>query len=130
MRGARKLNTYPPADPATAAESLQLCLTLCNPVDGSPPGSSVSEILQVRILEWVAISFSNACMHANLLQSCLTLSYPLGSSPSGSSVHRILQTSILEWVAISFSSTEHIHNIIHVHILSLFLFLLDFVKNH
>ena len=114
---------------AAAAKSLQLCPTLCNPIDGSPPGYSVSEILQARILEWVAISFSNACMHAKLLQSCLTLSYPLGSSPSGSSVHRILQLSILEWVSISFSSTEHIHNIIHVHILSLFLFLLDFVKN-
>ena len=37
---------------------------LCNPTDGSPPGSSVPGILQARILEWVAISFSNACMHA------------------------------------------------------------------
>ena len=45
---------------AAAAKSLQLCPTLCNPIDGSPPGSSVSGILQARILEWVAISFSNA----------------------------------------------------------------------
>ena len=45
---------------AVAAKSLQLCLTLCNPTDGSPPGSSVPGILQVRTLEWVAISFSNA----------------------------------------------------------------------
>ena len=47
-------------DPATAAtaKSLQSCLTLCDPVDGSPPGSSVPGILQARILEWVAISFS------------------------------------------------------------------------
>ena len=43
-----------------AAVSLQLCPTLCNPIDGSPPGSSVSGILQERTLEWVAISFSNA----------------------------------------------------------------------
>ena len=43
-----------------AAKSLQLCLTLCNPIDGSPLGSSVPGILQARILEWVAISFSNA----------------------------------------------------------------------
>ena len=41
-----------------AAKSLQLCLTLCNPIDGSPLGSSVPGILQARILEWVAIPFS------------------------------------------------------------------------
>ena len=46
---------------ATAtAKSLQLCPTLCDHIDGSPPGSSVPGILQARILEWVAISFSNA----------------------------------------------------------------------
>ena len=43
---------------ATAAKSLQSCLTLCNPIDSSPPGSSIPGILQTRILEWVAISFS------------------------------------------------------------------------
>ena len=42
-----------------AAKSLQLCPTLCNPIDGSPPGSPVPGILQARTLEWVAISFSN-----------------------------------------------------------------------
>ena len=46
--------------PAAAAKSLQSCLTLCDPIDGSPPGSPVPGILQVRTLEWVAISFSNA----------------------------------------------------------------------
>ena len=45
---------------AAAAKSLQSCLTLCDPVDGSPPGSPVPGILQARTLEWVAISFSNA----------------------------------------------------------------------
>ena len=45
---------------AAAAKSLQSCPTLCNPIDGSPPGSSVPGILQLRTLEWVAISFSNA----------------------------------------------------------------------
>ena len=44
---------------AAAAKSLQSCPTLCNPIDGSPLGSSVPGILQARILEWVAISFSN-----------------------------------------------------------------------
>ena len=43
-----------------AAKSRQLCPTLCDPIDGSPPGSSVPGILQARTLEWVAISFSNA----------------------------------------------------------------------
>ena len=66
---------------AAAAKSLQSCLTLCDPTDGSPPGSSVPGILQARILDcpvsnWiiqyptgVAISFSNACMHVKSLQS-------------------------------------------------------------
>jgi len=44
---------------AAAAMSLQSCPTLCNPIDGSQPGSPVSGILQARVLEWVAISFSN-----------------------------------------------------------------------
>ena len=45
---------------AAAAKLLQLCPTLCDPIDGGPPGSTVPEILQARTLEWVAISFSNA----------------------------------------------------------------------
>ena len=45
---------------ATAAKSLQSCPTLCDPIDGSPPGSPVHGILQARTPEWVAISFSNA----------------------------------------------------------------------
>ena len=45
---------------AAAAKSLQSCPTLCDPIDGSPPGSPVPEILQARTLEWVAISFFNA----------------------------------------------------------------------
>jgi len=44
----------------TTTKSLQLCPTLCDPIDGSPPGSPVPEILQARTLEWIAISFSNA----------------------------------------------------------------------
>ena len=45
---------------AAAAKSLQSCLILCDPIDGSPPGSPVPGTLQARTLEWVAISFSNA----------------------------------------------------------------------
>ena len=51
---------FPLSAAAAAAKSLQSCLTLCDPIDGSPPGSPVPGILQARILEWVAISFSNA----------------------------------------------------------------------
>ena len=49
-----------PVAAAAAAKSLQSCPTLCDPIDGSPPGSPVPGILQARTLEWVAISFSNA----------------------------------------------------------------------
>ena len=70
---------------------------LCDPTDGSPPGSSIPGILQARTLEWVAISFSNACMRAKLLQLCPTLCNPTDSSPPGSSVHRTLQARTLEW---------------------------------
>ena len=45
---------------AAAAKSLQSCPTLCDPIDGSPPGSAIPGILQARTLEWVAISLSNA----------------------------------------------------------------------
>ena len=49
-----------PVPSAASAKSLQSCLTLCDPIDGSPPGSPVPGILQARTLERVAISFSNA----------------------------------------------------------------------
>ena len=88
---------------AAAAKLLQSCLILCDPIDGSPPGSCVPGILQARILECVAISFSNACMYAKLLQSCPTLCDPIDGSPPGSPVPGILQARTLEWVAISFS---------------------------
>ena len=52
------LNQIPYEHAAAAAKSLQLCPTLCDPIDSSPPGSPVPGILQARTLEWVAISFS------------------------------------------------------------------------
>ena len=52
--------TLPTHVAAATAKSLQSCPTLCDPIDGCPPGSPVSGILQARTLEWVAISFSNA----------------------------------------------------------------------
>ena len=51
---------FPTLEAAAAAKLLQSCPTLCDPRDGSPPGSAVPGILQARIQEWVAISFSNA----------------------------------------------------------------------
>ena len=93
--------------PATAtAKSRQSCPTMCNPIDGSPPGSSVPGILQARTLEWVAISFSNAWKwksERDVVQSCPTLSNPMDCSPPSSSVHGIFQARVLEWGAIVFS---------------------------
>ena len=89
-----------------AAKSLQSCLTLCDPIDSSPPGSPVPGILQARTLEWAAISFSNAMKvksESEVTQSCPTLRDPLDCSLPGSSVHGILQARILEWVVIPFS---------------------------
>ena len=76
-----------------AAKSLQLCLTLCDPIDSSPPVSTVPGILQARTLEWVAISFSNAW--SEVAQSCLSLRDPMDCSPPGSSVHGIFQARVL-----------------------------------
>ena len=56
----RNINKLRYADTAAAAKSLQLCPTLCDPIDGSSPGSPVPVILQARALEWVALSFSHA----------------------------------------------------------------------
>ena len=55
-----KLLTTTAAAAAAAAKSLQSRPTLCDPIDGSPPGSPVPGVLQARTLEWVAISFSHA----------------------------------------------------------------------
>ena len=60
LRQASLILLVLPAFAAAAAKLLQSCPTLCDPIDGSPPGSPVPGILQARTLEWVAISFSNA----------------------------------------------------------------------
>jgi len=83
-------DTIPLLVAAFAAKSLQSCPTLCDPIDSSQPGSSVPGILQARLVEWVAISFSNACMHAKSLQLCPTVCDPIDSSPPGSSVHWVV----------------------------------------
>ena len=86
-----------------------------NPMDSKLPGSFVHEILQARILEWVAISFPRgssqprthqstiAAVAAKSLQSCLTLCDPIDGSPPGSTIPGIVQARKLEWGAITFS---------------------------
>ena len=110
---------------AAAAKLLQSCPTLCDPRDGSPPGSPVPGILQARTLEWVATTrlprpwdspgkntgvgchFLLQCMKVKtereITQSCPTLSDPMDCSPPGSSLHEIFQARVLEWGAIAFS---------------------------
>ena len=115
------------------SEVTQSCPTLYNPMDCSLPGSSLHGILQARVQEWVAISFSRgssrprdqtlvSCIpgrHFNLwatrevhvistfacmsVQSCPTLCAPVDCSLPGSSVHGTIPERILEWNAISFS---------------------------
>ena len=92
-----------------AAKSLQLCPTLCNPIDGSPPGSAIPGILQARIVVWVAIFFSN-----EVTQSCLTLSDPMDGRLPGSSIHGIFQARVLESVAIAFSGSLCINMLIPI----------------
>ena len=91
---------------AAAAKLHQLCPTLCDPVDGSPPGSSIPGILQARTLEWVAISSSNAWKWKVKVKSLSPLRDPMDYGLPGSSVH-----GILEWVAIAFS--EEIASLSH-----------------
>ena len=86
-----------------AAKSLQLCPTLYDPIDGSPPDSPIPGILQARTLEWIAISFSSAWKWKVKVKSCLTFHYPIDSSLPGSSVRGIFQARVLEWGAITFS---------------------------
>ena len=118
---------------SAAAKSLQSCPTLCDPIDSSPPGSSIHGILQQEY--WSRLPFpspgdlpdtgiepgSSALQADSLLseipgksylfyaaakslQLCLTLCDPIDSSPPGSAVPGILKARTLEWVAISFSS--------------------------
>ena len=91
---------------AAAAKSLQSCPTLCDPRDGSPPGSSIPGILQARTLEWVAISFSNAwkwklkaksLSHVRLFGTPWTAAYQAPPSVG------FFQARVLEWGGIALS---------------------------
>ena len=101
--------------PTTTTESLQSCPTWCDPIDSSPPGSSIPGILQARTLEWVVIFFSNAWKwkvksESEVAQSCPTLRNPMDCSPPGSSVHGSFQARVLEWGAIAFSEYPYTYS--------------------
>ena len=91
---------------AAAAVSLQSCSTLCDPIDGSPPGSPIPGILQARTLEWVAISFSNAWKWKVKVKSlsCVRLLVTPSTAAYPSSDHGIFQAGVLEWGATAFPS--------------------------
>ena len=83
---------------AATAKSLQLCPTLCDSIDGSPPGSAVTG-------HWSGLPFPSP-MHeseSEVTQSCPTLRDPMDCSLPGSSAHGIFQARVLEWGAIAFS---------------------------
>ena len=86
--------------------SLQSCLTLCDPTDGSPPGSAVAGILQARTLE--CCHFLLQCMkvksESEVVQSCLTLRDPMDCSPQAPPSMGFSRQE-LKWVAIAFSAT-------------------------
>ena len=86
-----------------AAKSLQSCPTLCDPIDGSPPGSPVPGFSRQE--HWSGLPFPSP-MHeseSEVTQSCPTLSDPMDCSPPGSSVRGIFQARVLEWGATAFS---------------------------
>ena len=94
---------------AAAAKSLQSCPTLCDPIDGSPPGSSVPGILQARKNTGVGCHFLLQCVkvksESEVAQSCPTPSDPMDCSLPGSSIHGIFQASVREWGTIAFGNS-------------------------
>ena len=93
----------------TTTKSLQSCLTLCDPIDDSPPGSPVPGILQAKNTG-VDCHFLLQCMkvksESEVAQSCLTLRDPMDCSLPGSSIHGIFQDRVLEWGAVAFSKSH------------------------
>ena len=98
---------------AAAAKSLQSCLTLCDPTDGSPPASPIPGILQARTLQW-GCHFLLQCMKVKVksLSSVRLLATPWTAAP-GSSVHGIFQARVLECGAIAFSGSLLDRNLTH-----------------
>ena len=108
------------------AKSLQSCPTLCDPIDGRPPGSPVPGILQARTLEWVAISFSNAwkwkvkvksLSHVWLLATHglqptrLLHPWDFPGKSTGEGCHRLLQKSVTSYVSSKTASKRVVQNV-------------------
>ena len=79
----------------------QSCPTLCDPRDGSPPGSPILGFFRQE--HWSGLPFPSPVRESEVIQSCLTPSDPMDCSLQGSSVHGIFQARVLEWGAIAFS---------------------------
>ena len=109
-----------PANAAAAAKSLQSYLTLCDPIDGSPPGSPVPGILQARTLEWVAISFSNAWrwkVKVNSLSCVQPSATPWTAAFQDPLSMGFFQARVLGWGAIAFSACQcrkHKRNVVSI----------------
>ena len=88
---------------ATTAKSLQSCLTLCDPIDSSPPGFPKCLGFS-RQEHWSGLPFPSPKHESEVTQSCPTLSDPMDCSLLGSSIHGIFQARVLEWGAIAFST--------------------------
>ena len=93
-------------DARLSAKLLQSCPTLCDPIDGSPPGSHPwdSPGKNTRVGCHCLLQCMKVKSESEVAQSCLTLSDPMDCSPPGSSIHGIFQARVLEWVAIAFST--------------------------
>ena len=97
---------------AAAAKSLQSCPTLCDPIDGSPPGSPIPGILQARTLEWVAISFSNAWQWKGKVKSL--------SRADSSRLHGLQPTRLFHpWDFPGKSTGVGCHCLLHFYIISM-----------
>ena len=101
----RNINIHRYEDAVAAAKSSQLCPTLCDPIDGRPPGSPVPGILQARTLN--GLPCPSPMHESEVAQSCPTLSDLMDCSLPGSSAHGIFQTKVLEWGAIDFSGKQY-----------------------
>ena len=98
---------------ATAAKSLQSCPTLCDPIDGSPPGSWDSPGKNTG----VGCHFLLQCMkvksESEVVQSCLTLSDPMDCNLPGPSIHGVFQARVLEWVLTNIFALLKIHYLVY-----------------
>ena len=90
----------------TAAKSLQSCPTLCDPIDGSPPGSPDSPGKNTGVDSHFLLQCIKLKGESEVAQSCPTLSDPMDCSLPHSSAHEIFQARVLEWGAIAFPTEE------------------------